>query len=643
MATRNAPPKSATRAPGKAGRTPQSGFAQIRKTYRVIAVVGGALVLLGVVQVALGGLAALTSTLAPFVGGAALLLFGRWGLRIGAALPVLSSSFNLVNAGKLAETSARLDTIETSKAAGVVAAVHLQRAMIAVRRGDLPEAVRRLDRMLALKPRWIEGATGEVQRAAAHGIRAWARAATGDLAGAEADIAAVRAAKTPGSAALAHATLAEALMLERGGDRARLAALLKREQRLLLASLDMRERSVIRAMQRMLRAPATSVYRAQVDAKKLSGEDEPPVAEWVDRVTPELSAFLPRPRARALNTGVSPGFEASAEVLREVQKTHDKRPASMAWRILALWALLVGMFLAIWQLLDTPARGPTRGRHTAQAISPDTIVLGGAVLVAVLLFAAVARVVLAVRRARTLTGRLLAVEAGVARGDDVEAQLLELTRAKQETIAAQAEGFLGTLADRRGNLAGALAHIDAARGKLRTRAGRNAAAGFVSPGITANRAYELAALGRADEAAAELAQLPPDYVLLDRMRFVVPLVAFLARGDIEGAGRLVLATSPDLSIGARDELMRDLVHAVVAPASTGAGEMARLRDELRDREETRRWIEKVTPTLLSRFEHVVQGHDATPEETAAKEEAEAEKEAQAEIEAQAHGAARTAL
>ena len=98
---------------------------------------------------------------------------------------------------------------------------------------------------------------------------------------------------------------------------------------------------------------------------------------------------------------------------------------------------------------------------------------------------------------------------------------------------------------------------------------------------------------------------------------------------------LVLATSPDLSIGARDELMRDLVHAVIAPAGTGAGEIARLRDELRDREETRRWIERVTPTLLSRFEHVVQGHDATAEDEAAHEEAEAEREAHAEEEANA--------
>ena len=97
-------------------------------------------------------------------------------------------------------------------------------------------------------------------------------------------------------------------------------------------------------------------------------------------------------------------------------------------------------------------------------------------------------------------------------------------------------------------------------------------------------------------------------------------------------------------MGARDELMRDLVHAVTSPAATGAGEMARLREEIRDREETRRWIEKVAPALLARVEHVVQGHDAVADgagEAAAggdaegRRDAEAEREAHAEAEAEA--------
>jgi len=642
-------------APQRPGPAPKSGFAHLRRTYLVITGIGGFVLAVSLAGIGLGGGAGWSTYVAPLLLGTAFVLFGRWGLGIGSVLPVLTSSYNLVQSGKLAEASALLDTIASNKSRSVRAAVHLQRAFIAVRRGDLPEATRQLDALLAMPPRWIEGANGEVQRAAAHGIRAWTRAATGDLAGAEEDIAKVRSAQAPGSAALAHASLAEALMLERAGERAKLAALLRRDQRLLLASLDMRERSVVRAMQRMLRAPATTVYRTQLDPKKLAGEDEPPIAEWVDRVTPELAPFLPRQRARAAaaTPPLPPGFEASPEALREARKVHDKKPASMAGRVVALWALLIGLFLAVWQFLEPDTSAPVRPRgHAAAAPSPATVLGGLIAFTGVLLAAAVVRVVLVVRRARALTRKLVEMEASVARGEDVAAPLAELARAKQETIAAQAEGFLGTLADRRGDLAGALAHFDAARGKLRTRAARSAAAGFVTPGITANRAYTLAALGRADEAAAELAQLPPDYLFLARMRFVVPLVAFLARGDIDGAGRLALATSPDLSVGARDELMRDLVHAVTSPAATGAGEMARLREEIRDREETRRWIEKVAPALLARFEHVVQGHDAVADgagdaaadgadEAAAggdaegRRDAEAEREAHAEAEAEA--------
>lgn len=632
--------------PSKAGPTPKSGFAHIRRTYLAITAIGGVVLAVSVAGLALAGGAAWGTYMAPLLLGTAFVAFGRWGLQIGSVLPVLTSSYNLVQAGKLAEASARLDTIAANKSRSVRAAVHLQRAFIAVRRGDLPEATSQLDALLAMPPRWIEGANGEVQRSAAHGIRAWTRAATGNLAGAEEDIGKVRSTRAPGSAALAHASLAEALMLERAGDRAKLGALLRRDQRLLLASLDMRERSVIRAMQRMLKAAATTVYRTQLDPKKLAGEDEPPVAEWVSRVAPELAPFLPRHRARtaAATQPLPPGFEASPEALREAQKTHDKKPASMAGRLVALWTVLIGLFLAVWQLLEAETNTPVRPRgYAAPAPSPTTVLGGFVAFTVILLAAAVVRVVLVVRRARALTRRLVELEGSVAQGEDVEAPLVELARAKQETIAAQAEGFLGTLADRRGDLAGALAHFDAARAKLRTRAARSAAAGFVTPGLTANRAYTLAALGRADEAAAELAHLPPDYLFLARMRFVVPLVAFLARGDVDGAGRLVLATSPDLSVGARDELMRDLVHAVASPAATGAGEIARLREELRDREETRRWIEKVAPTLLSRFEHA-QGHDAAAEgasDAAAEGDADAHRDAEAEREAHAEDEAHT--
>jgi hypothetical protein len=622
-------PASTTSKPKTA---PPSAYAPLVRSYRWITAIGGVLWLGCVAGVLLSsGPVAWGSYATPFVLGGALLWLGRWGLRIGAVVPVLATSYNLVQAGKLVEASARLDTLASNRSRSIRSAVSFQRALIAVRRGDLAEAARRLDEMLAMPPRWIEGVSGEVQRGAAHGIRAWVRAAMGDALGAEADVAVVRAARTPNAAALAHASLAEALIAERAGDRGKLAALLRRDHRLLLGSLDMRERAVIRAMERMLKAPKASVYRTAIEPKKLAAEDEPPVVEWVGRVTPELAPFLPRPRAEARAGGAPPlHFEPSPEAVARVQRTHAKKPlVGIGARVLALWVVLVGLFVGVWQFLE-PDRRHTGG-HGAAAPHDDTtllLALGG--LAVALVAAAVARVWLVVRRVRANTRELHRLNTAVACGEDVEKDLTELARAKQEVIAAQAELLLAVVSDRRGDLAGALAHIDAARAKIRTRPGRAAAAGHVTPSLTASRAYQLAALGRADEAAAELSQLPPDYLLLDRMRFVVPLVALLARGDVDGAGRLVAATSPDLSVGPRDELLRDLVHASTSPAGRGAAEIARLRDELRDREESRRWIEKVAPALLARFEHATVGRD---DESAAESEAEAEEEAQAEAEA----------
>ena len=620
---------------GKKGPAPKSGFSQIRRSYLLI--LGLGLVLLAASVV--GTVAApvfWTAFAIPFLAGCLFTAFGRWGLRIGSTMTVLSSSHNQVQAGRLAEAEAQLDALSGNRARAVRSAVHYQRAMIAARRGDLARVDRELTAMLALPKRWMEGANGDLQRAAAHGLRAWARAATGDLDGARSDIEEVRISKTPGSAALAHASLAEALMLERAGDRAALAALLRREGKLLLGGLEVRERSVIRAMQRMLRAPATSVYRTRVDPKKLDDKEEPPIAEWVERVTPELAPFLPRLRIQG--SSPAPRFEPSAKAANDAQKTHDKKPASLVARVAGLWLVLIGLYYAIWQLLSPGQRprGRSRGAPVAPLFSSADFVTFAGVFMGAVLAIAILRVVLVVARSRRNTRRLLELEPAVARGEDVSAALAELAKVKQETAAAQAEAMLGALHDRRGDAEQALRHCDAARAKLRTRAGQAAAAGILSPTITGNRAYMLAALGRADEAYAELGHLPPDYLFLDRMRFVVPLVALLAKGEIDAAGRLVDATSPDLGVGPRDELMRDLVHAVTSPTATGAAEIARLREELRDRDEHRRWIQKFAPTLLTRFEQTVAGSG----ESGTSDEEEAEREAAAEQEAQTDSRAR---
>ena len=114
--------------------------------------------------------------------------------------------------------------------------------------------------------------------------------------------------------ALARAEVAEAIALERSGDREALAAHLAEKRALLLDSTAPRERAVVRAYQRMLRAPKSSVYRrsASRDAPAAAAADgEPTVADWIARVAPAAAPFARAARAPSPD-GAAP---ASAEVV----------------------------------------------------------------------------------------------------------------------------------------------------------------------------------------------------------------------------------------------------------------------------------------------------------------------------------------
>ncbi|MCC6556632.1 MAG: hypothetical protein IT372_27035 [Polyangiaceae bacterium] len=614
----------------------RSGFEPMRRFYRRYTVLGGLLIAVAIPYGALvGGPGA---WLAPsiLVGiGACFAAFGVWGSRVGGAAQTLSSSLNLLQAGKLAEASAALDTLEASTSPGVVESRNVQRAMIALRRGDLEAAERHAGAVIAAPRRLLFRTTQEVQRGAALGLRAFARAARGDLEGAEADAAAVRAARTEVPEALAYAALAEAMALERRGDRAGLGALLRRDRKLLRGGLDVRERAVVRALQRMLKAAPRSVYRTAAEPKRAEAEGEPTIAEWIDRVAPELSAFAPPQRpaagAPAGAPAAPPEMVPSAEALAQVKAQMPSGGGlRLVGKLVGLWAVLSVMLVAIWTLLEpTDAARPRAHRPPPPPppASPLDALVG--VALAALLIGLFAWMV---RRNQAMTRRLHRLLAAILRGDDVDAELAELARSRQELTAAQAELLRAAVADRRGQLAEAVARVDAGRARLRTPGVRAGAAGMLAPSLTAARAAALAAMGRADEAAAELSQIPPDYVLLDRTRFTVQLVALVARGDVDAAGDLVAATPPELSIGPRDELVRDLVRAVTAPSGAGAGEIARLRDELREDEEQRRWIEQVAPALLARFDRIAApgaggageedaGSNAAEQEAAAEEEA----------------------
>lgn len=157
--------------------------------------------------------------------------------------------------------------------------------------------------------------------------------------------------------------------------------------------------------------------------------------------------------------------------------------------------------------------------------------------------------------------------------------------------------------ERRGDFAAALQHCDAALAKLSTDALRAAASDQVMPGILAEQALLLAATDRSSDAEATLSALAhgyPSYALLDAARLRVELLLAVRRGDLAAAAALA-ERAADLSIPARVELLADLARAVAHPDAAGAGEVDRLRRELKLDAESRRWIEIVSPTLVQAF------------------------------------------
>lgn len=123
-----------------------------------------------------------------------------------------------------------------------------------------------------------------------------------------------------------------------------------------------------------------------------------------------------------------------------------------------------------------------------------------------------------------------------------------------------------------------LAHCEQAMARARANEQTRVAASDIHlPQLACERAIALAALGRAEAAAAELALVEKDhpaYPHLSRDRLRVRLVLLVRRGDFAAAGRLTASRPEELPLSLREELLAHLVRAVAAPESAGAGETA---------------------------------------------------------------------
>jgi hypothetical protein len=507
----------------------------------------------------------------------------------------LRASYVHLTAGRFDEAERALSGLSRSRLSHYRRAFHGQRALIALERGDL-EAARS-----ALEAVWAEP-VGRLFRAAhrrlstnARGLRALVRASTVDTAGAREDIAAVRADPEVLPSVLARVALAEARVLDEEGDRDGLAALLDRARPLVLeATASPRERALFRAYEAMVEAGLASIYRQKGD-RVAQGDEAAAIAAWVARVAPNAAPFV-RAASIPLHGGSRPvpAEAASDEARRKVEAARPRKvKAARATKTVGLWAILIMLFAGIYAALSTGN----------QPLSPVVMVAGFAGV-----FFWVAR---NIRRSSADAKRITGAVREIGAGDLQRAERALAFTPEAPLHKAQAEQLRAEVALRRGDMAGVLAQTDLALVALaQFQGGKVTPPVPAAPGkevawdlarcLAAERAVALAALGRADEAWAEVAwaQGFPDPLPV----FHVALAARLSARDYAGAASVVEAHASSLTLPARSQTLAEVACFVGRPSSRTLPDAGRLRAELRRDRDTVRWIEGLAPGLPAAFE-----------------------------------------
>lgn len=567
---------------------------------------------------------------------------GIYGLFLGPAVQRLNASWNQIALGELTEAERLLDAGVIQRIPVVRGLASQHHAIIAMRRGDTALALAHAERAATVKIGWIWRGALRMNRVRALALRALLRAASGDAAGAREDAEAVRTAirsapqglATLGGeedsllAAMARAELAEAIVLERTGGRDALREHLARCRELLIEGSPRRERALVRAYERMLASKSTTPYRRHREGASAAGE-EPPLADWMERFSPSAAAHAvaaPAPITASESEPVAPAASA--------KPASPRAKASLAARmkkLLPLVGLLIPLLIVpveAW-MSDAHDEGTSDAQGEETGDADDEEGSSSAPLWPMaLLFAGVA---LYLGNMRRLQRRLELGLAQLARRDleAASATFASLSESSLSLVTAQARLALARLAARRADFAAAFAHADAGIAHLAGRFGRVAASDIVYPELVAERAFAMAASGKSEEAAAEVSVLRPPFPFLARTRFRVGLLSLVREGRLDDAARLVAASSQDLPIDPRVELLADLVAAAAPSATPTAAAIERVERELRADPDARKWIEAVAPGLTGAMRA---GAEQASRDAATLEEAEAEAEAQAETE-----------
>ena len=296
----------------------------------------------------------------------------------------------------------------------------------------------------------------------------------------------------------------------------------------------------------------------------------------------------------------SPDAATKVELDRAAALTEDKAIAPKRGRhVLALWVLLIVIFLAIWTVLAPPA-----GSRPPPSPAPDDSV-SGEVVAPVVALAVIAMVGYQLVRGERLARRLLSATLDIARGDEERAAstLTALANGQAIAIAAAAHHGLAYLSERHARWSEVIADCDRGIAKLgRYASVRATQTDVMLPELIALRAMALAATGRQPEADAELALLSrdfPTFAFAGRAHFRTQLVAAVKSGDVARAAEVARSRTLDLPLSLRDDTLADI--ALALANELPKDEIARLAADLREDAKLRSWIDSLAPGSTDRL------------------------------------------
>jgi hypothetical protein len=536
-------------------------------------------------------------------------LLGLYGWLVGRSareVQLNNLAFERLTRGQIDEAAAILSLVPPERDSGYVGrALALQRAMIALQRGDAARAVVLTTRTIEGKPGLLTRQYEDIQIVAGLALRSLARASLGQDDGAHEDAAFVDRSPNATPEAVARVALARAVVLARKKELAALGTHFSTPGGALTEWLVPRERALARALRHMARARPTSVYREP--GRREEATEEGRIAAWIAKVAPEAAVFAPEAASHAASLPAPITEAATPDARREVERSRTAarkasnkygRPVKLTLKFtVTLWATLVGLFFAIFMVL------PNSTPHYP-SVAPGSV--DGLFLALCLLFIAalVGAFAFQMRRVRSFTRRLVAARLLAARGEEeaARAELIALSAARLDSISATAHLILAQLAERRADWPAVVAACDQGIARASRRSVVRAAnSDILIPELVGLRALGLAALQRHDEAAAELATLAgefPTFVHAARAHFRARLVSAVVRGDLDSATKVAAGRTLDLPLTIRDDMLADLVLTTTRGGSEK--EIERIDAELREDDSLATWIDRIAPELRRR-------------------------------------------